>query len=206
MITNLEADLSLVDRFRDALGGELQRRQELLAASGKLTSLHSYADLRRRRPELEPMPHLLVVVDEFSELLSARPDLAELFVTIGRIGRSIGIHLLLATQRLDIGRIRGLESHLSYRICLRTFSEAESREAIGSRTPITSRRSPDRRFCGPTMPGCAGSGRRRCPSPVLRRRPRPGPRPTGAAIRTGARRADLGTAAAFANGEQHRGG
>ncbi len=78
------------------------------------------------------MPHLLVVVDEFSELLGARPDLAELFVTIGRIGRSIGIHLLLATQRLDIGRIRGLESHLSYRICLRTFSEAESREAIGS--------------------------------------------------------------------------
>ena len=79
-ITNLEADLSLVDRFRDALGGELQRRQELLAASGKLTSLHAYADLRRRRPELEPMPYLLVVVDEFSELLGARPDLAQLFV------------------------------------------------------------------------------------------------------------------------------
>ena len=79
-----------------------------------------------------PMPRLLVVVDEFSELLGARPDLTELFVTIGRIGRSIGIHLLLATQRLDTGRIRGLESHLSYRICLRTFSEAESREAIGS--------------------------------------------------------------------------
>ncbi len=132
MITNLEADLSLVDRFRDALGGEVQRRQEMLAAVGKLTSLDSYRELRRRRPELEAMPHLLVIVDEFSELLGARPDLADLFVTIGRIGRSIGIHLLLATQRLDTGRIRGLESHLSYRICLRTFSESESREAIGS--------------------------------------------------------------------------
>ena len=132
MITNLEADLSLVDRFRDALGGEVQRRQEMLAAAGKLVSLESYLELRRRRPELEAMPHLLVIVDEFSELLGARPDLADLFVTIGRIGRSIGIHLLLATQRLDTGRIRGLESHLSYRICLRTFSESESREAIGS--------------------------------------------------------------------------
>ena len=67
-----------------------------------------------------------MIIDEFSELLGARPDLAELFVTVGRIGRSIGIHLLLSTQRLDAGRIRGLESHLSYRICLRTFSEAES--------------------------------------------------------------------------------
>ncbi len=132
MITNLEADLSLVDRFRDALGGEVQRRQEVLAAAGKLTSLEPYLELRHRRPELEAMPHLLVIVDEFSELLGARPDLADLFVTIGRIGRSMGIHLLLATQRLDTGRIRGLESHLSYRICLRTFSESESREAIGS--------------------------------------------------------------------------
>ncbi|HEY4991658.1 MAG TPA: FtsK/SpoIIIE domain-containing protein, partial [Nakamurella sp.] len=132
MITNLESDVTLIDRFRDALAGELQRRQELFAAAGRLTSLDGYLELRRRRPDLESVPRLLVIVDEFSELLGARPDLADLFVTIGRIGRSIGIHLLLATQRLDTGRIRGLESHLSYRICLRTFSEAESREAIGS--------------------------------------------------------------------------
>ncbi|MET0865016.1 MAG: type VII secretion protein EccCa, partial [Nakamurella sp.] len=132
MVTNLEADLGLVDRFRHALSGELQRRQEILAAAGKVSSLDAYQSLRSDRPDLPPLPRLLVIVDEFSELLSAKPDLAELFVAIGRVGRSIGIHLLLATQRLDTGRIRGLESHLSYRICLRTFSEAESREAIGS--------------------------------------------------------------------------
>jgi S-DNA-T family DNA segregation ATPase FtsK/SpoIIIE len=132
MVTNLEADFGLIDRFRDALAGELQRRQELLAAAGKVSSLDAYQQLQGRRPDLPALPRLLVIVDEFSELLGAKPDLAELFVTIGRIGRSIGIHLLLATQRLDTGRIRGLESHLSYRICLRTFSEAESREAIGS--------------------------------------------------------------------------
>src|SRR5699024_882468 len=57
-------------------------------------------------------------------------DFAELFVAIGRIGRSIGVHLLLATQKLDTGSIRGLESHLSYRITLRTFSETESRDVI----------------------------------------------------------------------------
>ncbi|WP_431870910.1 type VII secretion protein EccCa [Nocardiopsis eucommiae] len=131
LITNLADDDGLVERFREAMFGELNRRQQVLKDAGNLPNLHAYEAARARRPELEPLPHLLVIIDEFSELLTAHPDFAELFVAIGRIGRSIGVHLLLATQRLDSGRIKGLESHLSYRIGLRTFSEAESREAIG---------------------------------------------------------------------------
>jgi len=134
MVTNLADDPGLVQRFRDALYGELTRRQRMLAQAGNLANIHAYADLRDHSPEaaaLEPMPHLLVIIDEFTELLAARPDFAELFLAVGRIGRSIGVHLLLATQRLDAGKIRGLESHLSYRISLRTFSESESREALG---------------------------------------------------------------------------
>ena len=50
---------------------------------------------------------------------------------IGRLGRSLGIHLLLASQRLEEGRLRGLDSHLSYRIGLRTFSAPESRSVLG---------------------------------------------------------------------------
>src|SRR5204862_7120209 len=65
-------------------------------------------------------------------LLSDRPELADLFVQIGRVGRSIGMHLLMATQRLEEGKLRGLDSHLSYRICLRTFSASESRSVIGT--------------------------------------------------------------------------
>jgi S-DNA-T family DNA segregation ATPase FtsK/SpoIIIE len=68
----------------------------------------------------------------FSELLHARPEFAEVFAAIGRLGRSLQIHLLLASQRLEEGRLRGLESHLSYRIALRTFSATESRQLIGS--------------------------------------------------------------------------
>ena len=78
-----------------------------------------------------PLPALFIVVDEFSELLSQHPDFAELFVAIGRLGRSLGMHLLLASQRLDEGRLRGLETHLSYRICLKTFSASESRAVLG---------------------------------------------------------------------------
>jgi len=64
-------------------------------------------------------------------MLAQRPELVDLMVTIGRLGRSLQMHLLLASQRLDEGRLRGLESHLSYRIALRTFSPAESRAVLG---------------------------------------------------------------------------
>jgi S-DNA-T family DNA segregation ATPase FtsK/SpoIIIE len=77
------------------------------------------------------LPSLLVVCDEFSELLSAKPDFIDLFVQIGRLGRSLGVHLLLASQRLEEGRLRGLDTHLSYRIGLRTFSPFESRAVLG---------------------------------------------------------------------------
>ncbi|WP_281286863.1 FtsK/SpoIIIE domain-containing protein [Nonomuraea turkmeniaca] len=50
---------------------------------------------------------------------------------IGRLGRSLGVHLLLASQRLDESRLRGLDTHLSYRIGLRTFSAMESRAVLG---------------------------------------------------------------------------
>lgn len=77
------------------------------------------------------MPTLFVVIDEFSELLTAKPEFIDLFVMIGRLGRSLGVHLLLASQRLEEGRLRGLDTHLSYRIGLRTFSAMESRVVLG---------------------------------------------------------------------------
>jgi S-DNA-T family DNA segregation ATPase FtsK/SpoIIIE len=131
VITNLADELTLVDRMADALAGEVTRRQELLRSAGNLVGVVEYASARRAGADLPPLPALFVVVDEFSELLTQRPELIELLVTIGRLGRSLGIHLLLASQRLDEGRLRGLESHLSYRIALRTFSASESRAVLG---------------------------------------------------------------------------
>ncbi|RKN10974.1 type VII secretion protein EccCa [Streptomyces radicis] len=131
VITNLEDDLTLVDRMREALSGEMNRRQEVLRDAGNLVSVRDHERARQRGADLPPLPSLFIVVDEFSELLAQKPDFADLFVQIGRLGRSLGLHLLLASQRLDEGRLRGLEAHLSYRIGLRTFSEGESRTAIG---------------------------------------------------------------------------
>ncbi|MFB1295466.1 type VII secretion protein EccCa [Mycobacterium sp. pW049] len=131
VITNLADEAPLVSRMREALSGEINRRQELLRAAGNLTNIAEYARARTWGGALAPLPALLVIVDEFSEMLSQHPDFAELFVAIGRLGRSLGMHLLLATQRLDEGRLRGLETHLSYRICLKTFSASESRAVLG---------------------------------------------------------------------------
>ncbi|WP_445161744.1 type VII secretion protein EccCa [Mycobacterium sp. Dal123C01] len=131
IITNLEDELTMVDRMRDALAGEMNRRQELLRSAGNFPNVTEYQRARANGAELDPLPALFIVVDEFSELLSQKPDFAELFVMIGRLGRSLHIHLLLASQRLEEGKLRGLDSHLSYRIGLKTFSAGESRSVLG---------------------------------------------------------------------------
>ncbi|MFC7218325.1 type VII secretion protein EccCa [Streptomyces polyrhachis] len=131
VITNLADDLTLVDRMADSIRGELNRRQELLRDAGNYANIHAYERARSAGAPLTPIPSLVLVIDEFSELLSAKPEFVEMFVQIGRIGRSLGVHLLLASQRLEEGRLRGLETYLSYRIGLRTFSVAESRAALG---------------------------------------------------------------------------
>ncbi|ODQ85823.1 type VII secretion protein EccCa [Mycolicibacterium flavescens] len=131
IITNLADEAHLVTRMNDALAGEVHRRQEVLRAAGNYANVTEYARARSSGAPLPPLPALFIVVDEFSELLSQHPDFAELFVAIGRLGRSLGIHLLLASQRLDEGRLRGLDTHLSYRICLKTFSAGESRAVLG---------------------------------------------------------------------------
>ncbi|WP_340539244.1 type VII secretion protein EccCa [Nocardioides sp. GXZ039] len=131
VITNLANELTLVDRMQDALSGEMVRRQELLREAGNFASIRDYEKARAAGEPLDPLPSLFIVVDEFSEMLSAKPEFIDLFVAIGRLGRSLGLHLLLASQRLEEGRLRGLESHLSYRIGLRTFSAQESRAVLG---------------------------------------------------------------------------
>ncbi|AKK07922.1 type VII secretion protein EccCa [Corynebacterium testudinoris] len=132
VITNLADEAILVERMYDAISGELNRRQEVLRTAGNFANVSDYTAARLGgRDDLDPLPALFIVVDEFSELLAAHPDFADLFVAVGRLGRSLHVHLLLASQRLEEGRLRGLDSHLSYRIGLKTFSAAESRQVLG---------------------------------------------------------------------------
>ncbi|GAA1551854.1 hypothetical protein GCM10009827_085610 [Dactylosporangium maewongense] len=110
MITGVGESPDLVERFFDTVAGELDRRA---------------------RDRTVPAPSLFVVIDEFTELLTERPDLIDLFVQVGRVGRSLGVHQLLAAQRLEEGRLRGLDNYLPVRVAMRTFSGRESRAVIG---------------------------------------------------------------------------
>ena len=132
MISNLESELSLVDRMQDALQGEMVRRQEVLREAGNYANVSAYeADRIAGKHEFPPLPALFIVLDEFTEMLMAKPEFGEVFIMIGRLGRSLSVHLLLASQKMDLGKARGLESHLSYRIALKTFTENDSREVLG---------------------------------------------------------------------------
>ncbi|MFF9805593.1 type VII secretion protein EccCa [Streptomyces coeruleorubidus] len=131
VITNLENQAGLVERVHSSLAGEVKRRQQVLKDAGDLADIGHYAALRATtRRDLEPLPHLFVVIDEFGELITAKPDFIDLFLSIGRIGRSIGVHLLLSSQRIEGGKLKGLDTYLSYRLGLRTFSADESRTVL----------------------------------------------------------------------------
>lgn len=132
LIDNLEGDAGLVERARASINGEVVRRQRQLKEAGSLASITEYREARETHPSLAPMPHLFVVIDEFGELLTAEPEFVNLLLTIGRIGRSIGVHMLLSSQRIESGKLRGLDTYLSYRIGLRTFSESESQVVLNT--------------------------------------------------------------------------
>ena len=137
LIDNLADDPQLTRRARESIAGEVLRRQAMLKNAGSAPSISHYRQMRIENPALPPMPHLFLVIDEFGELLTAEPEFSDLLLKIGRIGRSIGVHLLLASQRIEGGMLRGLDTHLSYWIGMRTFSDAESRAILGTTDAYT---------------------------------------------------------------------
>ncbi|MFE3081469.1 type VII secretion protein EccCa [Nocardia tengchongensis] len=132
VVTNMEEESDLVTRMEDVINGEMARRQRVLRDAGNFASVADYERAREQGVRLDPMPTLVIILDEFAELLEQHPSFAKLFVAIGRLGRSLRIHLLLASQKVPSSRMGELEAHLSYRIALRTNQTSDSRDAIGT--------------------------------------------------------------------------
>ncbi|BAL89212.1 putative FtsK/SpoIIIE family protein [Actinoplanes missouriensis 431] len=131
--TALIPDPYLIDRLVEALDGELNRRKDLLREAGNFASAQDYERSRRAGRELEKLPTLVVICDEFTELLSAGPEtLRQVFRRIGRTGRALGVHLMLSARRLTEEQLGDLATYLSYRIALRTDAASESRLALGT--------------------------------------------------------------------------
>ncbi len=135
LATNLSDDPLAADRLATALRAESRRRQQLLRAA-RAPDLAAYRRVRATRPELPALPRLLVVIDEYAELVEQSPEALDALTSLGRVGRSLGVHLLLSSQRLDDGKLRGLDAHLRYRVCLRTLDAGDSQSMLGSRAAL----------------------------------------------------------------------
>jgi len=127
MVTDL--DSHLVERALESLGAELRRREHLLAGAGA-KDLPDYLDLRERRPDLAPIPRLAIVIDEFASLARELPDFVRGLVNIAQRGRSLGIHLILATQRPSGVVSPEIRANTNLRIALRVTDASESSDVI----------------------------------------------------------------------------
>ncbi|QMW64740.1 cell division protein FtsK [Mumia sp. ZJ1417] len=127
MVTDL--DTHLVERALISLGAELTRREHILAAAGA-KDIEDYVDLQVKRPELAAMPRLLIVIDEFASLARELPDFVTGLVNIAQRGRSLGIHLILATQRPSGVVSPEIRANTNLRIALRVTDGSESSDVI----------------------------------------------------------------------------
>ena len=127
MVTDL--DTHLVERALTSLGAELRRREHLLASAGA-KDIEDYTDLQGRDHRLAPLPRLLLVVDEFASMARELPDFVTGLVNIAQRGRSLGIHLLLATQRPSGVVSPEIRANTNLRIALRVTDPAESSDVI----------------------------------------------------------------------------
>lgn len=131
IITDLEDDQVLMDRFITAMWGEIARRKTICNNIGA-DDADEYNLIRAERAvrgeQLPPLPRLLVVLDEFKEAFRIKPDLPDVLDQIGRQGRSLWVHMLLASQDID-SRAERLLENVGYRIVLRQNTSASASAA-----------------------------------------------------------------------------
>nr|WP_269327381.1 FtsK/SpoIIIE domain-containing protein [Kineosporia mesophila] len=124
-----DLDLPSARRALSSFTAELRRRERLLLQAGVI-DVDGYAAARAQRPALEPMPRLVVVVDEFRVLAEELPEFVTGLVRIATVGRSLGVHLVLATQRPAGVVSPDIAANVNLRIALRVRDAADSHDLI----------------------------------------------------------------------------
>lgn len=133
IITNLDG--AAVKRSLVSIKSELNRRQEAFLKLGALTGesnldIYKYQKLYRSGVTSEPMPHLFIISDEFAELKTQRPEFMEQLISIARIGRSLGVHLILATQKPAGVVNEQIWSNSKFKICLKVQTKEDSQSML----------------------------------------------------------------------------
>lgn len=132
-LTNIEGDIT---RQLISLQSEIKRRQEAFSKLGSklgcnIDHLDEYQEYYKKGMVDDPIPYLIIVVDEFVELKMERPDFISGLIRVSRVGRSLGILLVLATQKPGGQVDDQMLSNSRFRMCLKVQSTGDSREMLG---------------------------------------------------------------------------
>ncbi len=132
-ITNLDG--TAVKRSLISIQSELRRRQFIFNEARKVSNegtmdIYKYQKLYRNKVVTEPVPHLFIISDEFAELKSQQPEFMEQLISAARIGRSLGVHLILATQKPNGVVDDQIWSNTRFRVCLKVSDKADSNDMI----------------------------------------------------------------------------
>ena len=126
-ISNLSGPL--VRRAMVAIKSENRRRQRLFIESG-VNNIDAYTRLYKNGETKVPLPHLLIIIDEFAQLKVEEPDFMRELISVAQIGRSLGVHLILATQKPSGTVDDNIWSNSKFRICLRVQDQKDSIEML----------------------------------------------------------------------------
>lgn len=130
-ITNIDG--KTIDRSLKSIRAELHKRERLFAETG-VNNIDNYIRKFKAGEATTPLPHLILIVDEFAELKSSQPEFMKALISTSRIGRSLGVHLILATQKPSGVVDEQIWSNSHFRLCLKVQSSGDSNEML--KTPL----------------------------------------------------------------------
>ena len=128
LLTDLEP--AATTRAIEAISAQLRRREQILRKSN-CKDITEYEQLRRHQPSLAPLARMLVVVDEFATLAATQEELLEHLLRLAAQGRSLGMHLILATQHPHGALSTSITANAALRVCLRMLDASEGAPLLG---------------------------------------------------------------------------
>lgn len=128
-ITNIDG--KEINRSLKSIKAELQKRQRLFAEAD-VNHIDKYIKKYKAGETSVPIPHLIIIVDEFAELKAEQPEFMKELISAARIGRSLGVHLILATQKPSGQVNEQIWSNSRFKLCLKVQSQEDSNEVLKS--------------------------------------------------------------------------
>ncbi len=126
-ISNLSG--AMVHRAMVSIKSENKRRQSIFNQY-HISSIHEYLRLFRTGEAIQPLPHIMIIIDEFAELKREEPDFMKELISVAQVGRSLGIHLILATQKPAGTVDDNIRSNARFRLCLRVQDRQDSTDML----------------------------------------------------------------------------